>query len=184
MNQAAVDRIEERPLPDIGDTVIYYPRAGERRRGRARVPAIVIHVDAHNRRLDLAIIHEANDMLDQQNVPERVGEDRGWLRKETDPVGTVSVHHDVAELAPVRAEIDAAKADIAAVKEEQARLSNAIFGPHPQPKESVLEMLGILDSAIDEVEAKLNTPSPQPAIVQTTFRRRGRPPGPQKPKVA
>lgn len=135
---AALAEQEGLPLPGIGDTVIYCPRPGEVRRGRTQVPAIVVWRDEANRRLDLAIIHEAADMLDQRGVPERAGEnERGWIRKEPD-VAVVKIHHDAAELAALRADID--------------KLRTVVLGGFETPDTSVLDLLDAMDERLGKIE--------------------------------
>lgn len=152
VNPEAVERINDtRPLPDIGEIVHYYPRLGERRRGRDKIAAIVTHVDRDNRRLDLAIIHEANDMLDQQRVPERVGEDRGWLRIPT-------AQDKVLE------EVTALRADI-------ADLRAFVMGEYPQPPMTVLDMLKNVDDRVEVLEQAHEAK----AQARPAPRKRGRP---------
>ncbi len=186
INPQAVERVEERPLPDIGDIVLYYPRPGERRRGRDKVSALVVHRDERNRRLDLAIFHEANDVLDQQNVPERIGDDRGWLRKDAAPWASALATATPIEPLAVTAlqkEIGEVRDTLAAIEDKYRALMAGVFGDIEPPKESVLEMLGILDNAIDEIEAKVIQPAPTATTAPPTFKRRGRPPK-NPPKVA
>lgn len=152
VNPEAVERINDtRPLPDIGEIVHYYPRLGERRRGRDKIAALVTHVDRDNRRLDLAIIHEANDMLDQQRVPERVGEDRGWLRIPTAQ--------------------DKALEEIAVLRADIADLRAFIMGAHQQPPMTVLDMLKNVDDRVEVLEQAHEAK----AQARPAPRKRGRP---------
>lgn len=79
VNREAADEIDHpTPLPDIGSTVVYIPRAGQVRAGKTRVPAIVTGRDVDNRLLDLVVIYDADDFLSKPRIPRRQGDDHGW----------------------------------------------------------------------------------------------------------
>lgn len=79
INPEAADEIDRpTPLPDIGSTVVYIPRAGQVRAGKTRVPAIVTGRDVENRILDLVVIYDADDFLSKPRIPRRQGDDHGW----------------------------------------------------------------------------------------------------------
>lgn len=79
INREAADEIDRpTPLPDIGSTVVYIPRAGQVRAGKTRVPAIVTGRDVDNRLLDLVVIYDADDFLSKPRIPRRQGDDHGW----------------------------------------------------------------------------------------------------------
>lgn len=123
MNPQAADYANElRPMPIVGMFVHYYPRAGEVRRGRKRVAALVVHTDEDNRLLDLVIVHDANDFVDQQRVPERRGDDRGWVRMEDVVITDASGQR---YLMPGFGEDDGSeiKGDVEALRESVATLS-------------------------------------------------------------
>lgn len=156
INSEAAERYGERPLPRVGETVEYYPRQGERRRGRVKAAALVTHVDPDNRRCDLAIFFEGCDVMDQQGVPERVGEDRGWLRLPT-------------------AQDNSAEA-IAELRKDIADLRAFIMGEFPQPPMSVLDMLKNVDDRVEVLETRPAAAAPK--------RKPGRPKSTKKPAAA
>lgn len=131
--------------PDVSDMVIYQPRRGEIRRGRKRIAAMVTHRYPDARVLDLAIIYEASDTMDQQRVPEAVGEERGWIVKNATlldrlpPDARVTVNHAPREIA----EISASLADLRAI----------VMGEFETPANSILDMLCELDERVDKLMA-------------------------------
>lgn len=149
--------------PDVSDWVIYQPRRGMIRRGRNRVAALVVHRHPDARLLDLAIFYEANDTLDDQRVPEAVGEERGWLVKANAPRVTVN-------RAPI---------EFAELRQSIADLSAMVLGGFSKPDLSVLDLLSMLDERVDVIERAAAKPK----------RKRGRPakskvaPTPAEPKA-
>jgi hypothetical protein len=122
--------------PDVGDWVVYQPRRGMVRRGRNRVAALVVHRHPHARLLDLAIFYEASDTLDDQRVPEAVGDERGWIVKE--------------QMFPARpASVEAAAES---VRQDIADLRALIFGEFEKPEVSLLDLLSMLDERVDKLE--------------------------------
>lgn len=160
-NPSAVERMkrEALPLPAVGDLVNYYPRTGEVRRGRTIVAALVLHVDERNRRLDLCVFHDANDLIQQDNVPERVENERGWSRKEV----------------PAMPGLD--PGIIAALRKDITEVRNLVLGDFEAPGTSVLDLLDKLDERIGKIEdaAKVKAP-PAPKK-----KKRGRPPKAKAP---
>ena len=158
VNPQAAANIEERPLPQVGDPVVYYPRPHEVRRGRKEVAAVVTHVDKDNRRLDLVLFYEAADWGDAQGVPEHVGEERGWMRKEV--ISTVQINRDPDEIAGLRKEI----ADLRAL----------VLGDFERPPEAIMHYIEQLDARLDKLEAVATAPA---AVIPETPQKRkpGRP---------
>lgn len=128
-------------LPDIGDMVIYRPRSGEIRRGRDRVPAMVIWRNVEARTLDLVVSYDANDHSDRERVPEWDGVpgNLGWQTKHGPAVVVggprMSDGDDVANLA----------GDLLSLRE-------MVQGSFDQPKSCILEMLDNLDTRLDALE--------------------------------
>jgi hypothetical protein len=142
VNPEAARQIDDRrPLPRIGQPVVYHPRPSEIRRGRTEIPAIVLAVDEHNRRLELMVMFEAADMITQPSVPEHVAGDRGW------------------SYLP-----DQVTDEIAALREENAQLRNKldvltamVCGDFQMPEgESVLSLLDIQDGRVTALEGKVD----------------------------
>ena len=145
VNPEAAERMEERPLPIIGEMVHYYCRPGERRRGRTHMPAIVVAIDADNRMLTLVVIWEAQDLGDQERVPERMGDDRGWQRMPRPENVTVNI-------APA---IDGLRSELLA---EMSKLRDAIFGDYQVPKKSVLALIDDMDTIVEGLSPSKSAP--------------------------
>ena len=143
VNPEAADRSNGggRPMPGVGEPVLYHPRAGEVRQGRKVVPAIVLAVDTDNRLLELLIIHAADDMITQNRVAEHVEGDRGWSR--------LPASGDAALIETMQSHIERLENWNAAF---QDRLMS-IFGDFLVPKgESVMSLIDKLDGRIGELE--------------------------------
>lgn len=145
--EAAARLADSRPLPGVGEWVIYYPRSGEVQRGRKRLPALVMAVDESNRLLELVIIRGANDVLEQDRIPERMGEDRGWERMAAIATG-------LPEDAPMT--FNHAPQEVAALREGMDSLRNLILGGYEQPDKSVLELVDALDERTDRLERAIH----------------------------
>lgn len=129
------------PLPDIGDMVLFWPRAGDVRRGRTREPALVIWRHEAERLLDLVVVREANDVINQERVPERVGSDRGWTVKE--PINADPVDDPFAE---------EPGEDVEALRSEVGDLRKVLLGEIEAPVAPVLELIDALDERLDKLE--------------------------------
>lgn len=142
--------------PDVSDMVIYQPRRGEVRRGRKRIAALVTHRYPDARVLDLAIIYEASDTMDQQRVPEAVGEERGWIVKN----GAVfSKNYSSRDLPnDARVIVNHAPAEIAELSASLANLRAIVMGEFETPANSILDMLCELDERVDGFAASQSKP--------------------------
>lgn len=125
--------IDTSGMPEIGDWVLYQPRRGEIRRGRNRVAALVTWVYPDSRLCDLAIFYEANDTVDQQRIPEAVGEERGWI---------------------VKTRAAAPSGEIAELRKEIVELRQIMLGDYEAPLTSLFAMLDDLDGRIDKLGGK------------------------------
>lgn len=135
--------------PDVSDWVIYQPRRGMIRRGRNRVAALVVHRHPHARLLDLAIFYEANDTLDDQRVPEAVGDERGWLQKRA----AAPLNYDAAAEGFIHGE------QIKSLRQEIADLRVLMLGGYNIPeKSSVCELLSMVDERVDKLERAVPKP--------------------------
>lgn len=141
-NPEAAARVngEGRPLPGIGETVVYHPRPGEMRRGRLEVPAIVVHRDAENRRLELLVFYDSGDEILIPGVPERVGDDRGWSRVRTE---SLELHETIAKLT-----------------QQVHDLTVILLGEYDVPPESVLAMLDSQDERVGRIEESIKAGGP------------------------
>lgn len=142
-NPEAAARIngEGRPMPGVGETVLYHPRAGEVRQGRKTVPAIVLKVDQENRQLEIMIIHAADDMITQNQVPEHVEGDRGWSRLAGDDHATT--------IKEMQAHIQRLENWNAAFQDKIAY----VFGDFELPEgESIMSLIDKLDGRIGDIE--------------------------------
>lgn len=161
--------------PDVSDMVIYQPRRGEIRRGRKRIAAMVTHRYPDARVLDLAIIYEASDTMDQQRVPEAVGEERGWLVKHS-PIPMIARMSDEDEKAlrespqsdaivwqqAATAVDPLARQTIETIKMEISELRTLVMGEFETPKASILDMLCELDERVDSLAPAASTkPAPK-----------------------
>lgn len=132
INPEAADEIDRpTPLPDIGSTVVYIPRAGQVRAGKTRVPAIVTGRDVDNRLLDLVVIYDADDFLSKPRIPRRQGDDHGW-----ELVGNVSG-------------AASASADLREFKDE---VGAVLFGGFLKPETSFTEELMEIRRRLDAIE--------------------------------
>lgn len=148
-NPDAADRINKpRPLPGLGDTVIYHMRRGAMRAGQTSVPGFVLSVDADNRLLKLLVIFGQDDMLTEERVPERTGTDYGWAAKPGPDVQIAELQNTVAGL---NAEVSAMSAGLEAFKLE---LAQVLFGAHDKPAESFEDRIQALAKAIDKPAKK------------------------------
>lgn len=134
VNPDAVERAAAAPMPGVGTMVLYWPRPAEARRGRFKVPALVMAVDESNRHLDLIVFQEAHDMIDQQRVPEHVENERGWSR-----MLPVAMGESVGEV-------------VLALKSDVAKLRNIVLGDFEVPKQSVIELLDAMDERMGKIE--------------------------------
>lgn len=147
--------------PDVSDMVIYQPRRGEVRRGRKRIAALVTHRYPDARVLDLAIIYEASDTMDQQRVPEAVGEERGWIVKNGAVFSKDYSSRDLPNDA--RITVNHAPAEIAQLRASIADLRAIVMGEFETPQTSVLDMLCELDERVDGFAASQHQPASVPA---------------------
>ncbi|HSV24353.1 MAG TPA: hypothetical protein VLJ17_15160 [Xanthobacteraceae bacterium] len=148
--------------PDVSDWVIYQPRRGTIRRGRNRVAALVVHRYPDARLLDLAIFYEASDTLDDQRVPEAVGEERGWIRKGGPP--RMVVGDDILGADDSRpGSIEWKRDGLDTLRQEVADLRALILGDYDTPPASILDMMNTLDERLD-------------ALAKAPKKKRGRPP--------
>lgn len=144
--------------PDVSDTIIYQPRRGEIRRGRKRIAAIVTHRYPEARLFDLAIIFEASDMLDQQRVPEAVGEERGWIVKH--PI--IAAFEDIALSASRVAganENETPENQAMELKAEISQLRALVLGSFDMPENSVLDMINDIDGRVDKIMSVITAES-------------------------
>lgn len=118
--EAAARLAANRPLPNVGDMLMYHLRPGEIRAGRRDIPAIVLDRDADNQLLKLLVIYDHQDMMTLDRVPQRIGDDQGWEAR----------GGDSAALAELRAELTAMREEIETFKLE---LAETLFGNWAKP---------------------------------------------------
>lgn len=131
-NPEAVRRIlDNGPLPDVGDTVLFFPRPSEIRAGRQSVPAVVLRADRDNRRLDLLVIYDADDFKSLRGIAQRIGDDQGW---ELRPASGVTVERFEAFM---------------------AEMAGVLFGEHAKPDSgSMLDAMMDIYSRLKALEGK------------------------------
>lgn len=139
LDEVSAGPVSQEGMPEIGDWIHYQPRRGEGRRGRYRVPALVIWRHPDTRLLDLVLVYDANDVGDQQRVPEAVGEERGWLLK---PVPQLISNHAPREIAGLQR-------DLAKLGEMVSNLTSTVLGEFDPPQGSVLDLINTLDERLD-----------------------------------
>lgn len=135
VNPEAVDRYGGEPetLPDIGSRVVYIARQGEGRAGKREFPAEVMHIEADGKSLHLLVTYDVDDQVMRPNIR---------LFDENDPYGPAWRYVRGAEpekFDPTRLNI--IRRDLNALREEFAKLSEAIYGEYERPPGSLMEYL-------------------------------------------
>jgi hypothetical protein len=117
---------EHDPMPGVGQMVLYRPRPTDVKRGRTVLPAMVLWGDPDNRTLELFVISDANDQINQERVPESMGEhERGWVRM---PATEATGASDGAEVAALRAELEALREQVFGTNEmDDGALADAVM---------------------------------------------------------
>lgn len=141
-------------LPPVGEWVVYHFRPGEIIAGMMRAPALVLARDPENSVLRLMVVRDVGDMIREDRVPRRRGQERGWDYIEDD----MGPEHDAPPavlkgtmefIAAATARADAAHERLEAFMGE---LSDVFFGEQAKPTIALLDQFEALKARIAALE--------------------------------
>lgn len=159
---AMPEPVSQEGMPEIGQFVHYQPRRGDVRRGRTRVPALVIWKYPDTRLLQLAVYYDATDIHDQDRIPEAVGDERGWL--------LISGANGLTDAD--RFNVNAARQEVARLRSDVAEVRAILLGEFQAPERSILSMLDDVDSRVDGLIAKTSIPDARAVAKKTAAKKK------------
>lgn len=141
--EAAADIANEtKPIPCIGETVIFFPRPGELRAGRGKHAAIVTAVNDDDT-LDLVVVYDADDFIGQRRVARRsLDGGMGWETRKVETAHSDPRLHDICNR-------------VDALEKATETIRALVLGKLTMPNgESVLGILDEHEDRLDRLEKR------------------------------